>query len=143
MSTKRRRHFKGFIKGPRGERGATAVEFALVAPVFLLFVLGIIDLGRLFWVKNLMQYGVGETARWVMVHPSELRADVITHADEVVEGMFTGIIFDADVPGTDIVGGISYRTISASYTFNYMMPFVTLTDILLSASSRTPVNASP
>jgi hypothetical protein len=57
--------------------------------------------------------------------------------------MFAGITFTGDTPGTDVVGGVSYRTISASYTFNYMLPLVTLSDIPLSATIRTPVNTSP
>ena len=52
------------------ERGATAVEFALVAPIFLIFVIGIIDLGRLFFIKNVMQSTVEESARYAMVNPS-------------------------------------------------------------------------
>jgi len=52
---KTKRYTKSCYKSRRGERGATAVEFALVAPVFLMFVLGIVDLGRLFFVKSVME----------------------------------------------------------------------------------------
>ncbi len=42
-------------KNCRGMRpGATAVEFALVAPVFFLFVLGLIELGRGLMVQTLL-----------------------------------------------------------------------------------------
>lgn len=138
-----KRFFKAFITGPRGERGATAVEFALVAPVFLMFVLGLMDLGRLFYIKNLMQYAVGQSARYVVVNPTITQSALETYAQSQVSSMFGDITFTADVPGTDVVGSVSYRTISASYTFNYMLPLVTLTDIPLSATIRTPVNTSP
>ncbi|MFN4090925.1 MAG: TadE/TadG family type IV pilus assembly protein, partial [Alphaproteobacteria bacterium] len=34
------------------ERGAAAVEFALIAVVLLVFMLGVIDVGRLLWVQH-------------------------------------------------------------------------------------------
>lgn len=134
---------KSFFKGRRGERGATAVEFALVSVVFLMFVMGIIDLGRLFWVRNLMQYGVEQTARYAMVNPTATAADLETYANGQIDTMFAGITFTANAPGTDVVDGVNFRTVSASYSFNYIMPFVTLSDVPLAASIRTPVNASP
>ena len=39
---------------PPSRRAATAVEFAVVAPVFFLFVLGFIELGRGYMVQHLM-----------------------------------------------------------------------------------------
>lgn len=147
---KTRRYLKGFYKGRRGERGATAVEFALVAPVFLMFILGIIDLGRLFWVKSLMEYSVGQTARFVMVHPSTPQADLEQYASDEIATLMTGITFVADAPDTDIETGlnadgstnytVSHRTITATYTFSYMMPFITMADLDLISSTRTPVN---
>lgn len=137
------RALHAFIKGRRAERGATAVEFALVSIVFLMFMLGIIDLGRLFWVKNLMQYGVEQTARYAMVNPTASASALETYAEGQVGNLFSGITFTADEPGADVVDDINFRTVSAAYTFNYIMPFVTLNDIPLSASIRTPVNASP
>ena len=52
----------------RDTRGAMVVEFAILAPIFLILVLGIIDFGRLFWVKSTMQFAVEQTARYAMVN---------------------------------------------------------------------------
>lgn len=43
--------------------GAMAVEFAFVAPVLFMFILGIIDLGQYLWVFNTMQRAADESAR--------------------------------------------------------------------------------
>lgn len=132
-------HIKRFMqkRGHSGSRGATAVEFALVAPIFLLFVLGIIDLGRLFFVKNLMQYATEQTARYAMVNPTATNIQLETYADDEIASLFTGVTFNAD---TETIDGVEFITITASYTFNYVMPFITLGDVPLSAKSRTPVN---
>lgn len=134
---------RGFTQGRRSERGATAVEFALVAPVFLLFVLGIMDLGRLFYIKNIMQYSVEQAARYAMVNPTITQIALETYAENQAATLFTGITFAADAPGTDVAGGVTYRTITADYTFNYMIPLMPAEDVPLNVISRTPVNAAP
>lgn len=50
----------------RDERG-TAAEFALVVPVFLLFLLGTIDVGRFIWAVNENAKAVQTGARWAVV----------------------------------------------------------------------------
>jgi Flp pilus assembly protein TadG len=50
--------------GGRGKRtAASAVEFALVAPVMLLFVLGIIEFGRLMMVEQILTNAAREGCR--------------------------------------------------------------------------------
>jgi Flp pilus assembly protein TadG len=48
----------------RGDQhGATAVEFALTMPLFLLIMLGIIQAGWLLWTQYGLQQGVQMAAR--------------------------------------------------------------------------------
>lgn len=47
----------------KGRRGAAAVEFALVAPVFILFVFGLIEFGRMMMVQQILTNGAREAAR--------------------------------------------------------------------------------
>jgi Flp pilus assembly protein TadG len=44
-------------------KGATAIEFGLIAPAFLLLVLGTIEFGRVFWTWNALTYSVAEASR--------------------------------------------------------------------------------
>lgn len=133
---KRLRTLSDFITPNRGERGATALEFALVAPVFLLFILGIVDFGRLFWVKNLMQYGAEQTARYAMVSPSATDTDLETYANTEVGDLQDGIAYAVN---TETIDGVKYRIITASSTFKFLMPLLT-SDLALGAKARTPVN---
>ena len=57
-STWRRR-----LPARRQERGAAAVEFALIVPILLLFVLGIIDFGRLYYTQINLTQAAREGAR--------------------------------------------------------------------------------
>lgn len=51
----------------RDEEGATAVEFALVAPIFLVFVLGIMDLSGFYFVQGQLQNAVEQASRQIRV----------------------------------------------------------------------------
>ena len=51
----------------RCDRGASAAEFALVLPVFLLFLFGIIDVGRYMWTLNTAEKATQMGARAAVV----------------------------------------------------------------------------
>lgn len=51
----------------RNERGATAVEFAMLLPLFLAFVLGIIEICAYFFIAGQLQYGVEQASRSIRV----------------------------------------------------------------------------
>jgi Flp pilus assembly protein TadG len=53
--------------GGRRQRGAVIVEFALVAALYLVLILAIVEFGILFWVNLTMQYAVREGARCAIV----------------------------------------------------------------------------
>ncbi|MGX1319515.1 Flp pilus assembly protein TadG [Bradyrhizobium sp. USDA 377] len=49
-------------------RGASALEFALTAPAFFLFIFGIIEFGLLFWTQLGIQHGSEMAARCATVN---------------------------------------------------------------------------
>jgi Flp pilus assembly protein TadG len=57
--------------GLKNEKGQAMVEFALVLPVLLLIIAGIIDFGLIFNQKVLANNASREAARYVAVHYSE------------------------------------------------------------------------
>lgn len=59
------------VRARRDARGAAALEFALVAPVILLFVFGIIQYGYLFWSLETASATAREAARQLIVGTQE------------------------------------------------------------------------
>jgi Flp pilus assembly protein TadG len=47
----------------KDDKGATAIEFAILAPLFFAFVLAIIDISAYFFVAGQLQHGVVQAAR--------------------------------------------------------------------------------
>jgi len=61
------RPLRGFA---RGEGAQSLVEFAIMLPLFLLLVTGILDLARAVWQENSLAYAVREGTRYAIVHGS-------------------------------------------------------------------------
>ena len=57
------RVFRNTRRFRRRNRGTVAIEYALILPVLLLFVLGITDTGRLLWTYVALHRSVAAAAR--------------------------------------------------------------------------------
>lgn len=52
-------------------RGTTAVEFAFIAPVLILFVFGVIEIGLMLWTQNDLEYAVDAASRCAVVNKTD------------------------------------------------------------------------
>ncbi|MGH2500686.1 MAG: TadE/TadG family type IV pilus assembly protein [Candidatus Limnocylindria bacterium] len=55
----------------RGDRGQSVVEFALVLPLALLLVVGIVDAARAVWAANALTAAAREGTRYAIVHGAQ------------------------------------------------------------------------
>src|SRR5918995_4864861 len=86
----------------RSERGAVAVEMALVLPILLLCIAGIIDLGRLFFVQTMATNAAREGARMKALGYSN--ADTVTRVTNASptlaqQGMRVAVTYPLVCPG--------------------------------------------
>lgn len=64
----------------RGELGSGLVEFALIAPLLLLLVLGIVDVARIVNAYVNVSNASREGAHWASLHPASTEAEVVQNA---------------------------------------------------------------
>jgi Flp pilus assembly protein TadG len=66
------------MRGRRGQGGAVAVEFALILPIFLWLVFGVIQYGYYFYAMQAGTAAAGEAVRRVTVGDCQVDSDLTT-----------------------------------------------------------------
>jgi Flp pilus assembly protein TadG len=83
-------------RSPQRRRGATAVEFAVVAPILFAFVLGFIALGQMVTVQQILTHAAREGCRKAALSTTMTKADVQNVArDFLRRGAIRSAIVDA------------------------------------------------
>jgi Flp pilus assembly protein TadG len=121
----------------RCRAGSVAVEFALIIPVALVILVGIVEVGRAMWIRASLQFAVEEGARYMMVHQNADDADLTAFALDKLAGIDPASVdlslLRETVDGTDFV------TVSATFQFHYVASLITGEPFLLTGSSRAPL----
>jgi Flp pilus assembly protein TadG len=106
----------------RDERGASAVEFALIVPLLVLLVVGIVEFGHAFQVQGQLSAAAREGVRTMALQndPAAARTAV-----RDATSTFDPAVTDAEITITPtacpLVGGSS----TVRLTVDYDMPFLT------------------
>ena len=120
----------------RNEDGGPAIEFAIVAPVFIAVCLGVISLGYAFQVRNEMAHAVDAGIRKVMMDPTIADDDLVTAIKDV--------FIESDPDNLTVtltestIDGIDYRSIAVSYPFTRIVIPGLPDNMTLGLSRRTP-----
>lgn len=112
-----------------GERGAAAVEFAIILPILIVLVLGVIEAGRAYNAQIKLTQAVREGARSSITAGSG--------------GVAALVASRADLPGfsasnvsvTSCPAGGGDTTVTANYPFTFDIALVTTSSFPLSATA--------
>ena len=105
------------LRRRRGERGAAAVEMALILPVLLLLVGGIIDFGRAFNAQMTLTQAAREGARMQSLGYTD--AQVTSRARQAATGLPTiAVNITSRCPTTDPSNA---SVVEVSTNFNYLL----------------------
>lgn len=119
----------------RDQRGAAALEFALVAPTLILFIVGIAQLGVLFMAQSGLNNAVAEGARCATLWPRPTDATIAAHMTANDYGLnAAGIGTPSIVHGTS--DNADYVDIGLTYTVTPDFIFFTLPAVTLTESRR-------
>jgi Flp pilus assembly protein TadG len=99
------------------QQGASAVEFAIIAPVFFLLIFGIIAVGLMFWTQIGLQHGAEMAARCASINttlcPNGNPSAITKYAMQQALGLsLPSSTFTYSTPACG-------NQVSASYTFQF------------------------
>lgn len=96
------------IRNRKNERGATLLEFAIVATVFLTVLFGVVEFGRLFWTHNALRDAARRGTRYATIRKNDA-AGIQAVKNMVVYG-------DPNVSsGTPVVSGLTPSNVNVNY----------------------------
>lgn len=133
------------IRGARQcQSGATAVEFALVCLPLFLLVLGVIEVGRAFFLQNNLSFAADVAARGILIDQigrnlSETEASA--RLDSVVRASFQSgdpTLLQVTV-GRVSVDGTDFRVLTLRYPFTFLLPELSESPITIGLSRRIPI----
>jgi Flp pilus assembly protein TadG len=110
------------------DRGAVMVEFALILPILLMLVVGIIEFGRAYNTQIALQGAAREGARALALDES-----AATAVDSAAGGVTMSISSSSGCPSGS--PGTAYASITTSTQFTFGIPFVNLGTKTLNATA--------
>ncbi|MDP1737121.1 MAG: pilus assembly protein [Caulobacter sp.] len=116
----------------RCESGATAVELALVMPMFVALVFGIFNYGWAIYCGNEVRYAVQRASRLLIVEPDTSLEDLRAAVAERLNG---AEIEDVDLAMTTETFGASTHVARITWTYAYTIQTPFLDDAVLNFDS--------
>ena len=126
------------VRGLRDARGTAAIEFAIVLPVLLLCLLGLIEFARVIWTQAALDYAVQAAARCAAIDaltcPLSDPARVSGYAASKAPGLSFANPSATFAVSTQACG----VEVTASLPFDFLLPALLPYSQTLSASACFP-----
>lgn len=94
----------------RDRSGAAAVEFAITTMTFLILVMGMVDLGRMFSAQHALDLGVIKAVRYAVVHGANASVPSSSSNTTAVQSAFTAAV-------TPVLGATAAQSCTVSVTY--------------------------
>jgi Flp pilus assembly protein TadG len=131
----KRRNLRSLLRLASDNSGAAAVEFALVSTAFLMLVFGIAYLAIMLHHKATLQWAVENAIRTAAINTTVTQSQMQT--------TLNGYLTQTGMPSATVTysvasGAIPVATLTASFSQNYTVPFISTFHITYSATAKTP-----
>jgi Flp pilus assembly protein TadG len=119
-----------------GDRGAAAVEFALIVPILLILVFGIVDFGLAMFSQNMVGNAAREGARTASLGGTQAQTE------QAATAAMTGIIGTKPTPTSGLVASCTYLDTSTTPASTRTCPGWTSTSGAVPAPSGATVKVT-
>ena len=97
--------------------GAAAVEFALILPIFLMLVLGLADVWRIWFAYNALNSAAGQAARYASLNSQDCTDNIKSVANKAITG-FLKTTGTTVAVASSTASGITTTTVTVSRPLN-------------------------
>lgn len=110
----------------KSERGQSLVEFALIIPILLMLLFGIVDFGRIFHAYLTIDHAGREGARAVAIGKGDtIATNIILDATSTISGFdASNIIIGQEEVEEDAGLKARYTVITLNYNVDFITPFL-------------------
>lgn len=115
------------------KKGIAAVEIALVLPIFLLCLMGIMDVARMYWTQNVIRDAAFEGARMAILHEPT--------AEQIEQTVIQGLIAGGIGPESSITLGARDPEQPVDVTVTVPFKFYVLDSFIPSLEGNQPITA--
>ncbi len=116
----------------RNDSGASAVEFSIVATIFVIASMGVMELGRTYQVRNELAYAADIGARELSllvnnpnVSPANYSSMVEAEINSTFQGYAGSNLTVTVTQNTSLTTGITYQELKLAYPMSVFIPFRT------------------
>jgi Flp pilus assembly protein TadG len=121
----------------RDRRGGAIIEFAFIAPALFALVLGTLDFGRMFYIRQGMENAVEQGAHYYVLNPSATQATVTGQISAaMVGGMGSQLnVAYADTTTCNSQAALTCTKITVTYPFSFIVGYLGLAGKTLTATA--------
>ena len=124
----------------RCKRGAAAIEFAIVAPVFVMMLVGIASFGWGMHCISSLRLALEESARTLYLHPTWDEDHIRWLVRHELQKLGDPNVSVATVETTPI-GGVNMAKITGTYSFHIDVPFLSSYHVDYQTSVVVPLSS--
>jgi len=118
------------------QRGGAILEFAILAPVLFAILLGIIEMGRMFYVRQALEYATEEAARYYMLNPTTDSENVRTALKNAMAGGMGPSVTVVFADSPTCTAPVTCTLITATYSYTPVAQFLPLGTQNLTAKAQ-------
>lgn len=123
----------------RGAAGSTAVEFAIISPVFFASLFGIAQFGWAFLCGHSVRSAVQREARVLISAPNttadQMKTAILKDLTNLIQPQISVTI------SNQTIGGATVKQVSCTYTHQVLFPFAPGVTIDFSTSTIVPIGS--
>jgi Flp pilus assembly protein TadG len=120
----------------KAKDGASALEFALVFPIFASMFFGTVQIGFAYYEAGSMQYALERAARTRMVTTLSASQMQTTFDSELAKyTKKTATLSYSEATS----GGVTMATLSTNYSHTFVVPFVSSFTVAFPVTTKVPV----